>query len=130
LSVDAGYTMLDIGDESPGGVLLRASATRRLSPSSSVSLSLGSQFSDSAELFRMGQQRGGTSLDTSSALTTNDPLENRFVSLSYDFLRNRTAFGFGVEYSDEDYESAESIDRKLTTWGVYASRRLPPMLEL
>lgn len=130
LHLDAGYTMLEIGNESPGGVLLRGSINRRLSQSSSVFISLGSQYSNSAEMFRMGQVTRGVTLETSSVLTTSEPFENRFASVEYNFFRGRTRFGLSVHYSDEDYEESDATDRTVAAATIYISRQLRPLLEL
>lgn len=130
LTVDAGYTTLDMNDDTSDGILARVALSRRMSSASTLTLSAGSQFSDSGDLFRDGQSSQGVSQSTSNVVGTNDPFESRFASLSYDFNRNRTTFGLSVQYGKEEYETATELDRTLMTWAGYFSRQLSRVLEL
>lgn len=130
LSVDAGYTTLDIAEQTSDGVLARISLSRRMSPASTLTLSAGSQFSDSGNLFRDGQNAGGVSPITSNIVGTSDPFESRSGTLAYDFNRNRTSFGVSVQYGKEQYETQVALDRKVTTWGGYLSRQLSRVLDI
>ncbi len=124
LTVDAGYTSLDIDEETSDGLLARLSLVRQLSPASALTVTAGTQFSDAGDMFRSGQDNLGVSLDSSSIVGTSDPFESNFGSLAYDFNRNRTAFGFSATYSKEQYETATTLDRDLTTYAAYFSRQL------
>jgi hypothetical protein len=124
LSVDAGYSRLNIGDDENGGSLARISASRQLSPGSTLSLSVGTQFSDSGDLFRQGQDFSGVNLQTSQIVATGDPFESRFASVGYDFERNRTSLSFSAEYEQERYETLTDLDRTLVTWNLRARRHL------
>lgn len=124
LTVDGGYTELDIDNEKSDGMLARLSLVRRMSTASSLTLRAGTQFSNTGDLFRDDQSAQGVRLDTASVIGTSDPFENRFGSLAYDYARNRTSFGFSVQYSEEDYENDTSFNRNLMTYGGYFSRQL------
>ena len=130
LSIDAGYTAVDLGSRTSSGLLARLSITRRLSPSANLTLSGGTQFSDAGDLFRNSQGTQGVGLDTLSVIGTGDPFESRFGSIGYGFSRNRTSFGLSVMHTRERYENATALDRTLTDWNAYFSRRLSPVLEL
>lgn len=130
LSVDLGYTALEGAATDADGLLARLAVSRQLSAASMLTLSAGTEFSDSGDLFRATQGGRGPSQDTQSIIGTSDPFENRFAALSWDFDRNRTGFGFGLMHSEESYETLSELDRSLTTWNVYASRDLSPSLDV
>jgi Putative beta-barrel porin 2 len=124
LSVDGGYSRLEIGDEVPDGPLARVTASRQMSTAAKLTLSVGTLFSDSGDLFRDGQDQLGASMETSQVVATSDPFVNNFASLGYDFDRNRTSFGFGVEFEEERYETETDLDRNLITWNGHFRRQL------
>ncbi|MBB6091630.1 hypothetical protein HNQ60_000476 [Povalibacter uvarum] len=130
LSVDGGYTTLDMDGETSDGLLGRVSLSRRLSPASTLSFGLGQQFSDSGDIFREGQNTRGVSLDSENVIGTSDPFESRSASLGYDFNRNRTTFGVSVSYGKESYETQTDLDRDVTTYGAYFSRQLSRVMDL
>lgn len=130
LTADLGYSVLDIEDESPDGVLARFSLTRQMSSATNLTASLGTQFSESGEMFRDGQDILGVSTETSMVTGISDPFRSDFASLSFDFDRNRTAFGFSVRAENERYETQTEFDRDLLEWGVFFLRRLSPVLDV
>lgn len=129
LSVDAGYTSLDLGSQTSDGVLARLSVTRRLSTAATLTLGAGTQFSDSGDLFRDVQNARGVSLDTTSVLGTSDPFVSRFGSLGFGFSRNRTSIGVSVIHRKEEYENVTALDRAVTNWDAHFSRQLSRVLE-
>jgi hypothetical protein len=133
LQVDAGYSAIDLdGGESFNGLLARINAKRRMSTASTLTFAAGTQFGDSGELFRQGQDLGGgASLQTSRAvIASSDPFESHFASLGYDFNRNRTSLGFSVQYNDEQYETNSAADRSFIYWSLYGVRQMSPVLSL
>lgn len=131
LSADVGYTRLNQQDDNPSGELVRLSATHQLSPSSSLTIAAGTQFTSSGELFRNGQVTQGVSIDTSSVVGRSEPFRSRTGSVSYEFRRNRTGFGTEVLISKETYENVSSLlDRTLTDGSAYFSRKLTPALDM
>jgi len=128
LKVDAGYTAIDIDGEKSDGLLARVSLSRQVSPGSTFSLSAGNEFSDSAELFRSGQDQSGVSIETPGLDASSDPFTNRYASLGFDFNRHRTSFGVSLQYSKEMYETQTELDRTITTYGLYLGRQLSPVL--
>ncbi len=130
LSIDAGYTSMDIDGETPDGLLGRVTVSRRVSPAAILAFSLGQQFSDSGDLFRAGQDMGGVSLDGASIVGTSDPFQSRTASINYDFNRHRTTFGFGASYAKESYETLSQLDREVTTYEAYFGRQLSRVMDV
>jgi hypothetical protein len=130
LSVDVGYTSLEGDTTDADGLLGRLALSRRLSTASTLTLSAGTQFSDSGDLFRATQGGRGPTRETQAVIGTSDPFENRFAALNWDFDRNRTGFGFGAMHSEEQYENFTDLDRTVTTWNAYFSRELSRALDV
>ena len=129
LTVDGGYTTLssDNGDE--GGLLARMEMTRQVSSAATLSARLGTEFSDSGDVFRSGQDALGASQATSNVVGSSDPFESRYAILGFDFDRNRTGAGVNLQYRRELYANETSLDRTLTVWSLYFTRRLSARLE-
>lgn len=126
LGVDVGYNSIDDGTDSSAGSLLRLVLDRQISPSSSIQIRAGSEFSDAGNVFRSMQEVSGVSTDPEKVIETADALERRFGLLGWRFSRNRTWFGFDAEYSDESYENDVTLDRSLVRYGAYIGRQLTP----
>jgi hypothetical protein len=129
LSVDVGHTSIEGDTTDADGLLARLALSRRLSTSSILTLSAGTQFSDSGDLFRATQGGRGPTRETQSVIGTSDPFENRFAALNWDFDRNRTGFGFGAMHSEEEYENFTDLNRTITTYNAYISRELSRALD-
>lgn len=130
LSVDLGYTALKGDTTDANGLLARLALSRRLSTASQVTLSAGTEFSDSGNLFRATQGGRGPTREAHSVIGSSDPFENRFAALSWDFERNRTGFGLGAMQSEERYETLTDLDRTVTTFNAYFSRDISRLLDL
>lgn len=130
LMLDLGYTTIDRNHETSDGLLARLSLSRALSRASRLSITAGTQFSDSGDLFRDTQERQGVGLSTHSAIGTTAPFESRFGSLGWEYRFNRTSLGLDVGYAEERYEGEPAQDRNLTTYDAYAGRQLSPTLDL
>lgn len=111
LSTELGYTWLehDAGEET-GGALVNVAVSRDMSPSSTVRLEVGTQFTDASASLRTsaGQVGGGGSADVTA---TADPFENRFASVQWSFVRNRTSFSLGAAWNEDTYEEQTLFDR-------------------
>jgi len=130
LGVDGGYTQIDDNVKKSDGVLARLSLSRRLSASSTVSISAGSQFSAAGDLFRFDQQQRGVSLDSQSIIGASDAFKSRFASLGWGFDRNRTSLNLNVQYQDESYERSTTFDRTVTTYTGQLQRQISPITQL
>jgi len=129
LTIDGGYTTLDSENGNEAGLLARVEMTRRVSSAGSLSLRAGSEFSDSGDVFRAGQDALGASQSTSNVVGSSDPFENRYAILGFDFDRNRTGAGVTYQYRRELYVDETSDDRTLNVWSVYMTRQLSARLE-
>jgi hypothetical protein len=135
LTFDAGYTRMDMGDEKPDGFLGRLQLRRTLSPSSSINLGVGTQFSDSSQLFREGQTAQGSSnlgmrAEASSVVGVNDPFRSDYLTFGYDFDRHRTTLSIEAQLDKETYQTQSQFDRKLTILGAHFTRHLGPSVDL
>lgn len=129
LTIDGGYTTLNFDNGDEGGLLARAGMTRQVSTAATMSASVGTEFSNSSDVFRSGQEAQGVSQATSNVVGSSDPFENRFASFGYDFDRNRTGAGVNLQYRRELYVNETSLDRTVTVWSLYFSRHLSARLE-
>lgn len=130
LSLDLGYTALEGDTTDANGLLARLALNRRISTASQVTLSAGTEFSDSGDLFRATQGGRGPTREAQSVIGSSDPFENRFAALSWDFERNRTGFGLGAMKSEERYETLTDLDRTVTTFNAYFSRDISRLLDV
>lgn len=126
LSIDVGFTQIDrdAAEDSDDGLLLRLDISRRLSPSSIISLSGGREFSTAASEFAGDQGIVDTGLTTVHGIQSADPFTLDDATLDYSFRRNRTALGFYASWSDRSYEQSPVLDQKIVTYGARYSREL------
>jgi len=131
VAIEGGYSWLerDGGNSKTSGPVARLDVTREVSAASRVSVSLGTQFSDSSQALRgaVGQPVGGGTGVTSAP----EPFENRFVDLSWNFTRNRTGFGLRASWNEDQYDrefdtQATQPDRNRWVYELTLSRRFTP----
>jgi hypothetical protein len=132
LGIDLGYTRMDrdAATEAEDGLLLRLDATRRVSAASTATLTMGREFSNSANAFANMQGVGGIGLGATPGIQTTEPFTNDYVTLGWDFSRNRTSFGVYASWSDQSYEDAGTLDQTLTSIGAQVGRQLSPRTSL
>lgn len=123
-SIDLGYTELDFQTQTADGPLARVDWTRTISPSSTFTVSAGSNFSDQSETLRYIQSNqreiGGTAdIDGQDA-----PFRHNRLALRYSMDHDRTDIDLGIEWTDEDYEGRSDRDRTLTRAIVLVRRDL------
>ena len=126
LTIDVGYTEVkpDGGGDSQDGLLFRFDAARRLSPSTTATLSAGREFANSATAFAGIQGANGISLESAIGLQTVQPFTNDRVAASLDFSRNRTGFTVSAGWFDQSYDNAPTLDQTLTTVAAQVRRDL------
>jgi hypothetical protein len=132
LAIDLGYTELDrkAVAKKEDGLLLRLDATRRLSAASTATLTAGREFSNSGTAFAGLQGVGGIDLGATPGRQTAQPFINDYVTLGWDFSRNRTTAGLFASWTDQSYEGASVLDQSLTSFGVQLGRELSPRTSL
>ncbi|HEY4342399.1 MAG TPA: outer membrane beta-barrel protein [Steroidobacteraceae bacterium] len=132
LGVDLGYTRIDrdAAAEAEDGLLLRLNATRRVSAASTATLTVGREFSNSVSAFASMQGVGGIGLGATPGIQTAQPFTNDYVTLGWDFSRNRTKFGLYGSWSDQSYKDAGTLDQTLTSISAQVGRQLSPRTSL
>jgi hypothetical protein len=127
LSVDLGATRVKDGDESYTNPLLRLSWNRRLTPSWTMDLSLGSEYRNTADRFVSGVSRPDTG--TGAVNASGVPSETYYGGLSFAFERPRTRFYFGGSYNEDNYVRSGELDEENWSANVGASRRFTERLQ-
>jgi hypothetical protein len=131
IAARAGYSWLDVDGEEDGGALLDLRVTRELSASTSLTLSLARQFTDSAESLRdMSGGVSGGGGGPSEVLANATPFEANDISLEWQFQRNRTGITLGATRNESDYEGLAALDRVWQSYFGVFTRSLGPTLEL
>jgi hypothetical protein len=129
LSTQVGYSWIELDDGTKnGGELFSLTLSREISNSSTLELSAGSQFSDAGDALRGISSGGGSVGGPSQVLATSDPYENRDISLTWDFRRNRTGLSLGASYEEALYEVRTQFDRTRIMYNATFSRELQPTL--
>lgn len=124
LDLEAGYTLVrQSGQEFDGG-LARIHLTRRVSEATTVSLEGGRDFSDSGNVFRQLQTATPGSTDTQPVQELADPFENTYVTLRWNFFRNRTGMNAYASYFNEEYQVQTQFNRRRTEFGLNLQRNL------
>lgn len=132
LTVDAGYTRIerDATSNSESGPLFRLDVTRRLTASTTATLSLAREFSSAGSNFASTQSGLNIGLETAAGRQTAEPFTSESVGLSWTFTRNRTSLSLSGFWDDQTYETVPALDQTLTT-GIAAVRRdLSPVMSL
>jgi hypothetical protein len=134
LGFDVGYMESESASaaaDGQDGFLLRLDASRRLSSSSTATLSLGRETSNSAMAFASTQTAGSIDLDAVRGRQTSAPFTNEYVSLGWNFARNRTYLGLFASWSDQQYQDVVSgLDQTLSGFGAYYTRQLSSRMTL
>ncbi len=126
LSTELGYTVVKptTGAEFDGP-LVRITATREVSTASTLSMTLGTQLTDSSDALRGSiAGTGGGAIQTAAA----DPFENKFASLSWNFARRRTVIALGASLVQDRYETQTLFDRTSLNWDASIERKISPRL--
>jgi len=127
-TLDAGYAELKDDFGSSSGTLARLDVMRQLSPSMSLRLTVGQQFSDAGDIFRQLQGTRGLTIDADSVQASTEPFESRYGTVAWSFDRVRTGFGASASYFEEDYQVTDASDRNRQFFDGYVRRTLSPQL--
>lgn len=130
LAVEAGYSEVEqeIAADSEGGLLLRLDASRRVSPSSLVTLRAGREFANSGSAFAATQNSGIVGQQPVEGLQTAQPFTNDYLGLGWQFARNRSSFTLAATRNKQSYENASTFDQTLTSVSGQFGRNLSPQL--
>lgn len=124
VTADVGYTQIDRQGEKDDGLLLRLDAARRLTPSSTATLSAGREFANSATAFATMQNGGAADLSAVSGRQTTQPFTNDRISLGYIFSRVRTSFSLSANWSEQSYDQVGQLDQELIGAAASITRNL------
>jgi hypothetical protein len=128
--VSVGYSKLKTAGDSTGGLLVRAVFTRRLSTRSQVGLTVGSEFANSAETFRVNQIFAGGTRTTATVPTTVDAFRSNYVYVSWSTAGTRVDMRLTGTYRKEAHQELV-IEDVVRTGGEFAiGRRLSPRLRV
>lgn len=130
IGFDAGYSRLRQSTGNDNGWLARLDVDRRVSASSVVSLKLGHEFSDAGSTFVQQQRIGATDLDAQTGVQTANPFISEYANVSWNFDRQRTAFGVGLSYYDQAYVVQKLLDDTRTLIDAHVSRQLGPAFDV
>jgi hypothetical protein len=125
-SGDAGYSQTSRGDIESGGIVARLNVTRTLTSRSSITLTAGSEFSDTGGAFRVEQDATGVEAGNENIIASGDVFRNTYAYLIFDTNQARidisaTLYGVRERHEaqtilDRDVRGAElSLGRQLTS---------------
>ena len=125
IRLEGGYTWLhpEVGEESDAPRFL-LQVDRELTRYSRLSLSAGTQLTDSSAALSSSIDGPGGGGGAASVTATADPFENRNASLTWGFARHRTSLNIGVAWDSDEYETDSELDSTTTSIDVSVDRRL------
>jgi hypothetical protein len=129
MGVDLGHTEIERRGQSDSGIVVRADLSRRVSPSSMLSVSLGRESSDSGDIFEQLQSMQTGSSGTLAVQPTSEPFTNKYGTLGWYFDRTRTSLGFSFARFEEEYEGQSALDRTRDIVAASFRRDLTPALQ-
>jgi hypothetical protein len=128
LNMRAGVITLDAFGDTSSAPLFDVTLSRETSARSELTLNAGTTFTDSAEMFRRGQNLGGIEVGNDDIVASNDPFQSDYARLAWTLNGTRTTLGLTFDYSDEDHETADILNRSSVSGGLILSRRLSSTL--
>lgn len=132
VTIEAGYSKLEPeGDaESEGGLLLRFDASRRVSASSTLNLTVRREFSDAGSAFSTIQSSSSIGLGAAPGRQLSDPFTHDYVSVGWSFFRNRTGLRLSGSFSEQSYHDRPLLDQKLVSAAASVDRQLTSVTSL
>lgn len=128
LNANVGYSELQAQGRSQNSALLRFNLTRKVATRSELALDVGRQYSDSATVFRQGQEFAGVSPELSGAGSFSDPFRSDSAQLTWHTDARRATLSFYGEWRKEKHDVLSVLDRKVTGVGIDLSRRFTTRL--
>lgn len=130
LGVDVGYGRLVDPSFSNGTVTARLELSRKVSASSTISLSFGREYSDAAAAFQISQVLNGANLNTQQSVQTGGPFTMIYETAAWNFARNRTKFGVTFSHFKDDYVENTTFNDTRTLVDANVSRQLTPAVQV
>ncbi len=130
LGIDLGYGHLQLTGTNDNTFIARVDITRRVTPSSTVGLSFGHDYSDGADSFLLVQEAGGAGFITHNMVQAGAPFLITYGTLAWNFQRDRTTLGLTASYFRDEYPNAETLNNDMTLASIRAAREISPVLQL
>jgi len=130
LAIDLGYSRLHMAGANDDIPLGRLQLTRRVSPSSTIGLALGHDYSDGADSFRTVQGVGGATLNTQPIIAAAVPFVGSYATLAWNFQHARTTLNLAASYFRDRYPADATLDNDRTVVDARVARQLTPTLQL
>ncbi len=127
---DVGYGKLVESSTSTGNAIGHLQLSRKMSAASSLSLSLGREYSDAASQFVLTQTLGGANLNSQPTVQTGVPFMSDYATLGWNFARARTAAAVSVSEFKDVYQLGAGLNDNRTQANGNVSRKLTPTVEL
>lgn len=126
LSLQAGYSEIDILGDTRGSPLFNIAASRRLTARSNLTLNAGTSLTDTAEAFRRDQSLTGVLLGNELSVVSQDPFRSDYASLGWTFDGSRADLNIRAEWRRDEHEEQDEFNRN--SWGASLglSRRFSP----
>jgi hypothetical protein len=130
LTLEAGLTEVEgaIVDES--GPLVRVLLQRRLTPTFTLQLDAGRQFSTTGERARRFRIDEAPTSDFDLLLPAAEPFEETRYGVTLTYRRPRTLVSVGAAQVREDYSVSTAVNRRLQDYRLVFQRRMTPQLDL
>jgi hypothetical protein len=126
LGADLGYGRVRTGGSWDSNPIGRLMLTRRVSASSSLSLSFGYEYSDSVGAFQISQVLNGANLNTQQTVQTTGPSTSRYGTIGWNFARGRMGFGISLSHFKDKYLEQNSLDDDRAELDANIVRQLTP----
>ncbi len=127
LIADIGYDQIRGPQElSAGGFLGRLTVIRTLAAQSTLTVTAGREFSDSASFVGQSQTVNGIGLQTTQGAQTATPFTNQYITGAWTFTRPRTTFSVLASHYQQTYQGNDVLDQTMTEGGVHVTRILFP----
>lgn len=127
LSVDLGANRIKTDTESFTKPLVRLDWNRRIAPSWTADLNLGSEYQNTSQQFV--RQNDWTDIDTARVGVTDVPAAVYHGGLSFAFQRPRTQFNLGGGYTQLEYITDNGLNEDSWYGNTGLSRRFTPRLQ-
>ena len=130
LGVDLGGSRLRMLAARYSTPLARLQISRRVSPTSTIGLALGHDYSDGADAFRLVQDVGGATLRTQPIVEAAAPFVSNYATLAWNFNYGRTTLDLSAALFRDRYDTNSTLNNERTVANAQASRQVTPVLQL
>ena len=113
LSVDLGYTEVELAGETGDGFLGTIDWTREVSANGLFRLTGGTRYSDQGNIFRLYQELTNDFRETADSASAPGPFRNNFFAVGYGLDHTRYSVDLSLDWSEEDYLEDDSLDREI-----------------